>query len=64
MASRVSITSTAGALNSMCIESFFVLEQRVKRRGNLPMLIPFGAGRTRAGVAQNVAPMLNSSALL
>jgi hypothetical protein len=43
----------------MCVEPLAVLEQGAKRQGNLPMLIPFGAGRKQARIAQNVAPVLN-----
>jgi hypothetical protein len=59
MASQIAITSTAGALNSMCIEPFLVLEERAKQQRNLPMMISFGARRKRARAAQNVAPVLN-----
>jgi hypothetical protein len=53
------ITLTACALNSMCVAPFLVLEKRAKQQRNLPMMISFGARRKRAGIAQNVAPMLN-----
>ena len=43
----------------MCVEPFVVLEQGAKRQRNLPMLIPFGPGRKRARVPQDIAPMLN-----
>jgi hypothetical protein len=42
----------------MCVEPFSVLEQGAKRQGDLPVLIPFGAGRKRTRIAQNVAPVL------
>jgi hypothetical protein len=39
----------------MCFEPLPVLEQGTKRQGNLPMLIPFGAGRKPARIAQDAA---------
>jgi hypothetical protein len=42
----------------MCVEPFSVFEQDAKRQGDLPVLIPFGAGRKRTRIAQNVAPVL------
>jgi hypothetical protein len=42
----------------MCFKPLPVLEQGAKRQGNLPVLIPFGAGRKQARIAQNVAPVL------
>jgi hypothetical protein len=42
----------------MCVEPFLVFEQRAKQQRNLPMMISFGTGRKRTGMAQNVAPML------
>jgi hypothetical protein len=59
MAIQITITSIAGALDSMCVEPFLVPEERAKQQRNLPMMISFGARRKRAGIAQNVAPMLN-----
>jgi hypothetical protein len=52
------VTLTARTLNSMCVEPFLVFEQRAKQQRNLPMMISFGTGRKRTGMAQNVAPML------
>jgi hypothetical protein len=36
-----------------------VLEQGAERQSDLPVLIAFGAGRERAGISQNIAPVLN-----
>jgi hypothetical protein len=44
-------------------QAIFVLEQGAKRQGNLPMLIPLGAGRKRAGVSQSVTPVLDEFGL-
>jgi hypothetical protein len=41
----------------MCVEPFLIFEQRAKQQRNLPMMISFGTGRKRTGMAQNVAPM-------
>jgi hypothetical protein len=57
-ASQIAITLTARSLNSMRVEPFSVLEQGAKRRGDLPMLIAFGAGRKRTRIAQNIAPVI------
>jgi hypothetical protein len=43
----------------MCVQPFLVLEQRAKQQRNLPVLISFDAGRKRAGIAHDIAPMLN-----
>jgi hypothetical protein len=43
----------------MCVEPILVLEERAKQQLNLPMMISFGARRKRAGIAQDIAPMLN-----
>jgi hypothetical protein len=43
----------------MFVEPILVLEERAKQQLNLPMMISFGARRKRAGIAQNIAPMLN-----
>ena len=39
--------------------SILVLEERAKQQLNLPMMISFGARRKRAGIAQNIASMLD-----
>jgi hypothetical protein len=43
----------------MYVEPRLVLAERAKQQRDVPMLISFGARRKRAGIAQNVAPMLN-----
>ena len=43
----------------MGFQPFPVLEKGAKRQSDLPMLIAFGAGRERAGISQNIAPVLN-----
>jgi hypothetical protein len=47
----------------VCAEPSLVLEQGAKRQGNLPVLIPLGVGRKRAGVSQDVAPVLDEFGL-
>jgi hypothetical protein len=56
-------TAVAGAFNRVCAEPSLVLEQGAKRQGNLPVLIPLGVGRKRAGVSQDVAPVLDEFGL-
>jgi hypothetical protein len=48
----------------MCVEPFLIFEQRAKQQRNLPMMISFGTGRKRTGMAQNVAPMLKKFRLV
>jgi hypothetical protein len=43
----------------MCVEPVLVIEQGAKQQRNFPVIISFGAGRKRSGIAQNVASMLN-----
>jgi hypothetical protein len=43
----------------MGIQPFPVPEQRAKRQGNLAMLVSLRAWRERAGVSQDIAPMLD-----
>jgi hypothetical protein len=43
----------------MGVEPLPAPEQGAKRQGNLPVLISFGAGRKRARIAQDVAPVLD-----
>jgi hypothetical protein len=43
----------------MCVQPFLVLEERAKQQRNLPVLISFDARRKRAGIAHDIAPMLN-----
>jgi hypothetical protein len=42
----------------MCVQPALVLEKSAKQRRDLPMMVSFGARRERAGIAQNIAPML------
>jgi hypothetical protein len=43
----------------IALSSILVLEERAKQQLNLPMMISFGVRRKRAGIAQNLASMLD-----
>jgi hypothetical protein len=43
----------------MGFQPVLLLEKGLKRQGDLSMLIAFRAGRERAGISQNVTPVLN-----
>jgi hypothetical protein len=43
----------------MGFQPFPVPEERTERQGDLSVLIAFSAGWERAGISQNVAPVLN-----
>jgi hypothetical protein len=45
--------STARAFNSMCVEPILVAEKRTNRPRDLPVLIPFKAGREGSAVEQH-----------
>jgi hypothetical protein len=42
----------------MCVKPVLAIEQ-AKQQRELPMMISFGTGRKRSGIAQKVTPMLN-----
>jgi len=43
----------------MGLQPFPVPEEGTKRQSDLPMLIALRAGRERAGISQNIAPVLD-----
>jgi len=52
------IRELAQIVQHMGAEPFPVPEQSAKRQGDLAVLIAFGAGRERAGVTQDITPVL------
>jgi hypothetical protein len=49
----------SGVFQYMGSQPFPVLEQGAQRQGDLPVLVAFGPGRERAGISQDIAPVLD-----